>query len=54
MGRGLENKIPAYTLILFLCLPVDVSELKLWTYTPDLIILSLFIYNEYYIKVTIQ
>ena len=33
MGRGLENKIPAYTLILFLCLPVDVSELKLWTYT---------------------
>ena len=33
MGRGLENKIPAYTLILFLCLPLDVSELKLWTYT---------------------
>jgi hypothetical protein len=29
MGRGFENEIPAYTLILFLCLPVDVSELKL-------------------------
>lgn len=30
-GGGVKNEITAYTLILLLCLPVDVSELTLWT-----------------------